>query len=136
MRGRVRVLLADDHKAMQTRVKAVLEPEFEVVRTVGNGQLLVDAARELDPDVLIVDISMPVLSGIEAVRQILKSGSKAKVVLLTVNEDPDMIPICFEAGALGFVVKSSLASDLIPAVRLALINRTFVSPTMPWRRRL
>lgn len=135
MQTRVRVLLADDHVAIQTRVREVLEPEFDVVRTVGNGQLLVDAVRELNPDVVVVDISMPVLSGIEAVRRIMKSGSSAKVVFLTVNEDPDIIPICLEAGALGFVVKSSLASDLIPAIRLALINRTYISPTVPWEHR-
>lgn len=132
LQTRFRVVLADDHVAMQIRVKAVLEPEFEVVRAVDDGQTLVDAARELNPDVLVVDISMPVLSGIEAVRRIRRSGNKAKVVFLTVHEDPDIIPLCLEIGALGFVVKSSLASDLIPAVRLALSDRTFISPTLPW----
>ncbi len=131
----VRLLLADDHQAMLERVKGMLDCEFEVVGAVDNGQALVDAATELNPDVLVVDISMPVLNGIDAVRQIRKSGSKARVIFLTVHEDPDIVPVCFEAGALGFVVKSRLVSDLIPAIRLALADHTFVSPTLPWEGR-
>ena len=128
----LRILLADDHKAMLERVKGLLDPEFDVVGTVDNGQALVDAARELDPNILVVDISMPVLNGIDAVRQIKESGSTAKVIFLTVHEDPDLVPVCFEVGALGFVIKSRLASDLIPAIQFALTNHTFVSPTLPW----
>jgi DNA-binding NarL/FixJ family response regulator len=127
-----RVLLADDHKAMLERVKSLLDSEFEIVGAVDNGQALVEAAKELSPDVLVVDISMPVLNGIDAVRQIRKSGGKGKVIFLTVHDDPDMVPECFDAGALGFVVKSRLASDLIPAIQLALTDHTFVSPTLPW----
>ena len=133
--GGLRVLLADDHKAMLERGKGLLDSEFDVVGAVDNGQALVDAAKELDPNILVVDISMPVLNGIDAVRQIRKSGGKARVVFLTVHEDPDIVPVCFDVGALGFVVKSRLASDLIPAIRLALANHTFVSPTLPWEGR-
>ena len=133
--GGLRVLLADDHKAMLERVKGLLDSEFDVVGAVDNGQALVDAAKELDPNILVVDISMPVLNGIDAVRQIRESGGKAKVIFLTVHEDPDMVPECFDAGALGFVVKSRLASDLIPAIQFALTNQTFVSPTLPWEGR-
>ena len=79
----------------------------------------------------MVDISMPVLNGIDAVRQIRKSGGKGRVIFLTVHEDPDMVPACLDAGALGFVIKSRLASDLIPAIQLALADHTFVSPTLP-----
>ena len=123
-----RVLLADDHRAMLERVKGLLDPEFEVVGAVDNGQALVDAAKELSPDLLVVDISMPVLNGIDAVRQIRKSGSSARVIFLTVHADSDMVSACLDAGALGFVVKSRLASDLIPAIQVALANHTFVSP--------
>lgn len=129
------VVLADDHKAMLERVKGLLNSHSAVVEAVDNGQALVELARDSNPDVLIVDIEMPGINGIEAVRQIRKSGSTAKVVFLTVHEDPDMVPLCFEAGALGFVVKSRLASDLIPAIQLALTNHTFVSPTLPWLER-
>lgn len=132
---RFRVLLADDHPAMRERVKAILEPEFEVVGAVETGQALVRAAGELNPDVLVVDISMPILNGIDAVREILKSGSAAKVVFLTVHEDADTVPVCLEAGALGYVVKSRLASDLIPAIQFALNNHRFVSPVLPWESR-
>lgn len=132
---RFRVLLADDHHVMQKRVSAILEQEFEVVGVVDNGQALVRAAEELNPDVLVVDISMPILNGIEAVREIMNSGSAAKVVFLTIHEDPDVVPLCLEAGAMGFVVKSRLASDLIPAIQFALTNHRFVSPTLPWESR-
>jgi len=136
MHTRMRILLADDHKAMQERVEGLLEAEFEVVGSVNDGRALVDAAKELSPDVMVVDISMPELNGIDAVREIRKAGGTARVIFLTVHEDPDFVPMCFDAGALGFVVKSRLASDLIPAIQHALTDRTFVSPTVPWRSRL
>jgi len=129
--GGLRVLLADDHRAILERAKGLLDSEFEVVGTVDNGQALVAMARELNPDVAVVDIEMPVLDGIEAVRQIRKSGGQVRVVFLTVHEDPDVISLCFEAGALGYVIKSRLGSDLIPAIRSASTNHTFVSPTSP-----
>ncbi len=135
MPTRLRILLADDHKAMQDRVRGLLDPEFEVVGAVDNGRELVDAAKELHPDILVVDISMPVLNGIEAVRQIRKLDTTAKIVFLTVHEDADIVPVCFEAGALAFVVKSRLASDLIQAIQVAATNHTYVSPTIPWESR-
>ena len=128
----LRVLLADDHTGMLERVKTLLNPEFEIVGAVDNGQALVDAAKELNPDVLVVDISMPLLNGIDAVRQIRESGGKGRVIFLTVHDDPDIAHVCFDTGALGFVVKSRLASDLIPAIQLALADHIFVSPTLPW----
>jgi len=127
----LRVLLADDHKGMRERVKTLLDPKFEIVGAVDNGQALVDAAKELDPGILVVDISMPLLNGIDAVRQIRESGGKGRVIFLTVHEDPDIAHVCLDAGALGFVVKSRLASDLIPAIELALTDHRFVSPTLP-----
>jgi len=130
--GGLRVLLADDHRAILERVKGLLDSGFEVVGAVDNGQALVAMARELNPDVAVVDIEMPVLDGLEAARQIKKLGGQVKVIFLTVHEDPDMISLCFQAGALGYVIKSRLASDLIPAIQLASTNHTFVSPTLPW----
>ncbi len=135
MPTRLRILLADDHKAMQERVKGLLDPEFEVVGAVDNGQALVEAAKKLHPDVLVVDISMPVLNGLDAVKQIRKWDTHAKVIFLTVHEDPDMVPVCFEAGALAFVVKSRLVSDLAQAIHVAATNHTFVSPTVAWESR-
>jgi DNA-binding NarL/FixJ family response regulator len=129
--GSLRVLLADGHEAMLERIKGLLDGEFEVVGAVDNGQALVDAVRQLDPDVVVVDIEMPLFNGLDAVAQIRKSGNTAKVVFLALQEDPQLVPLCLDAGALGFVVKSRLAADLVPAIRLALTNRTFVSPTLP-----
>jgi DNA-binding NarL/FixJ family response regulator len=127
----LRVLLADGHKAVLERVKGLLNKNFEVVGAVDDGRALVTMARELNPDVAVIDTEMPVLDGIEAVRQIRELGSQMKVVFLTVHEDPDMISLCFEVGALGYVIKSRLTSDLIPAIRLVSTNHTFVSPTLP-----
>ena len=129
--GALRVLLADDHKPILERVKELLlEGGFDVVGTVENGQALVAMARELNPDVAVVDIEMPVLDGVEALRQIRKLDSKMKVVFLTVHEDLDWISRCFQAGALGYVIKSRISADLIPAIRLASLNHIFVSPTL------
>jgi DNA-binding NarL/FixJ family response regulator len=132
MEDRPRVLLADDHALMLQRVKAILAPEFDVVGAVDNGLALVAAAERLNPDVLVVDISMPEMNGIEAVRQIKKFDGKARVVFLTVNGDPDSVVKCRDVGALGYVVKAHLASELIPAIRMVLAGQTFVSPNVPW----
>jgi DNA-binding NarL/FixJ family response regulator len=125
---RARVLLADDHQDFLAAATRLLEPEFEVVQAVGDGQRLVDEAARLGPDVLVLDISMPVLNGIEAARQLRGAGSRAKIVFLTVHQDPDYVRAALAAGALGYVVKSRLASDLPLALREALAGRSFVSP--------
>ncbi len=135
MHNRIRVLLADDHKAMQARVESLLTAEFDVVGAVSDGQALIHAAKELTPDVLVVDISMPEINGIDAVREIRGSGSTARIIFLTVHEDPDFVPMCLHAGGLAYVVKSRLASDLIPAIHRALAGHTFISPTVPWESR-
>ena len=127
---RVRVLLADDHQDFLEAVARLLEPEFEVVQTAGDGQRLIDEAARLEPDVLVLDISMPVLNGIEAARQLRGAGSRAKIVFLTVHQDPDYVRGALEAGALGYVAKSRLASDLPLALREALAGRSFVSPSI------
>jgi DNA-binding NarL/FixJ family response regulator len=128
--NRMRILLADDHREMLDRVAAFLQSEFEVVGKVQDGQSLIEAATKLEPDVLVVDISMPVLSGIEATRQLKKEGCKAKVVFLTVHDEPDFARASLEAGALGYVVKPRLVSDLIVAIQEALAGRRFVSPSI------
>lgn len=131
---RLRVLLADDHTAFLERVAKLLEHDYEIVELVSDGHELVASAFELKPDLVVADISMPGLNGIEAARQIRDSGCPSKVVFLTVHEDPDFVPECLEAGGLAYVVKSRLASDLIPAIRMVLANRTYVSPTVSWER--
>ena len=92
-----------------------------------------ETAAKLDPEIIISDISMPKMSGIEAVRRLVKAGSTAKIIFLTVHEDSDFVPACFEVGGLAYVVKSRIASDLLPAIRMVQTNHTFVSPTVPWQ---
>lgn len=131
--NRPRVLLADDHKEVCDSVVRLLTPEFEVVGVVQDGQELLSAESDLLPDVCVIDISMPSISGIEAVRVLKASGSKAKIVFVTVHEDPDFVRAALDMGALGYVVKSRIASDLATAIRLALTGGSFISPSQKLR---
>jgi DNA-binding NarL/FixJ family response regulator len=126
--GRARVLLADDHAEFLAAAARLLEPEFEIVSTVSDGQAAVEEASRLEPDLLVLDIGMPVLNGIEAARQIRAAGSEAKIVFLTVHDDGDYVRAAQAASALGYVFKLRLASDLKLALREALADRPFVSP--------
>lgn len=125
---RKRVVLADDNAIMRDKVMLLLEPEFEIVGSVADGRALLDAAASLDPEIGVVDISMPGMGGIEAVRELMDRGSTMKVVFLTVHDDPDFARAAFDSGALGYVVKSRLVSDLLPAIRGVLDGQVFISP--------
>ena len=127
--ARARILLADDHKEIRDRAIRLLEPEFEVVGTVADGNALVKASAQMKPDVCVIDISMPQLNGIEAAIVLRESGSKAKIVFLTVNEDSDFVRAALKTGALGYVVKSRMASDLCSAINGAISGQLFVSPS-------
>jgi len=127
---RMRVFLADDHEAVLQATTALLGPDFDIVGTAKDGQSLFDSALRLAPDLLIVDISMPILNGIEAIRRLKQAGSTAKVVFLTVHDDPDFAQAAIAAGANGYVIKPRMASDLLPAIREVLAGRSFVSPTI------
>lgn len=131
---RASLLLADDHEDFLATTVRHLEPHFDVVKTVGDGQALLDQATRLQPDVVVLDVSMPVLNGIEAARKLKAADSRAKVVFLTEHADPDYIRAALATGALGYVVKSRLASDLLPSIREALAGRPFVSPSIPFGR--
>ena len=113
---RLRVLLADDNDILLGEVRAILEPKFDVVGEVGDGQALLEAARRLTPDVLVVDISMPGVSGIEAARKLHREGSSSKIVFLTVHLDPALVEIAFEAGGMAYVLKTTAGEDLLPAI--------------------
>lgn len=126
--ARARILLADDHKEIREKVMQQLDPEFEVVGAVEDGNALMKAASRMKPDVCVVDISMPIMNGLEAVTEMKASGSTVKIVFLTVHEDPDFLKAALDAGASGYVVKSRVASDLSPAIRAALAGRLFISP--------
>ena len=122
-----RILLADDHREIRDKVKRYLESEFNVLDAVENGRQLLDAAARLDPDLCLLDISMPVLDGIETATQLKESGSKAKVIFLTVHEDADFLQAALKTGASGYVIKRRMASDLHSAVKEALAGRIFIS---------
>ena len=125
---RIRVLLADDHKIVLDGLRSLLEPTFDLVGMVEDGRALVSAVEQLRPDVIVVDISMPLLNGIEAVRQIKKLDSQVKVVFLTMHPDVTYAIRAFEAGASGFVLKHSASSELLTAIQEAIKGRTYVTP--------
>jgi DNA-binding NarL/FixJ family response regulator len=123
-------LLADDNKQFCATAARFLQPEFEVVKTFANGQALLEEAPDLKPDIVLLDISMPVLDGIEAAEKLKAAGTGAKVVFLTMHQDSGHLQAALAAGALGYVIKCRLASDLLPALREALAGRSFVSPSI------
>jgi len=128
--SKLRVLLADDHEMLLERVRSILSKDFEVVGTVGNGREAVAEVRRLNPDVLVIDISMPVLDGLQAASQLHSGSCRTKIVFLTVHEDQDYVDAAFAAGASGYVTKSHVTSDLVPAIREALIGNTYVSKSI------
>ena len=123
-----RVLIADDHKIVVEGLKKLLSPEFEIAGAVEDGRELVKAAEELRPDVIVADISMPGLNGIEAVRQIKKVHKEIKVVFLTMHPDVAYAASAFKAGASGYVLKHSAPDELVTAIRAALRGKTYVTP--------
>jgi DNA-binding NarL/FixJ family response regulator len=123
-----RILIADDHQILAEGLRGLLELEFEVVGVVADGRELVATAKKQRPDVIIADVTMPALNGIEAAAQLRDAGVKAKVVFLTMHRDVAYARRAMEAGAAGFVLKHSAASELVTAVREALQERTYVTP--------
>ena len=128
--ARARILLADDHHLVLERILSLLQPHFEVIGMVNDGRTLVSEAQRLQPDVIVLDITMPLLTGIEAARELHKGGTQAKLVFLTIHQDPAFVRGCFAEGGLGYVTKSRLVTDLIPAIHEALSDHTFVSPSV------
>ena len=125
-----RVLLADDHQIILDTECQILASEFEVVGTVRSGAAIVPAAAELDPDVITLDITMPEVDGFEVARRLKASGSRAKIVFLTVHEDPDFVHEALNVGALGYVVKATMASDLLRSLHAVLKGQPFISPSL------
>jgi DNA-binding NarL/FixJ family response regulator len=123
-----RVLIADDHQILAEGLRGLLEPEFEVAGVVADGRELVAAAKALRPDVIVADITMPSLNGIDAAVQLLGAGVSARVVFLTMHRDVAYARRAMEAGAAGFVLKHAAAAELVTAVREALQGRTYVTP--------
>lgn len=127
---RTRIILADDHSLLLGAFQRLLEPEYEVVATVTDGRALVACAFELEPDLIVVDIAMPRLSGLEAARQIKQSLPNVKIVFLTMNPDSDIAAEAFRIGAKAYLVKTSAVSELKHAIREVLRGGSYVSPVV------
>jgi len=126
----IRVLLADDNAPLLSELRLQLGTLFEIVGTVENGKLAVDTTLWLDPDVLVLDIAMPVLNGFQAASRLRDSKSRTKIVILTTSEDEDYIEAAFSSGASAFVTKLHLETDLVTAIRQVVQGNTFVSPSL------
>jgi DNA-binding NarL/FixJ family response regulator len=122
------VLLADDHRATAEQLQKLLQPHFDVVALVEDGRALVSAAARLMPDVIVTDISMPGLDGIEASALIRRSDPKARIVFVTVHAEPVLVQRGLATGALGYVLKDAAGDDLVAAVHAALGGERYVSP--------
>ena|ERR1044071_5960178 len=130
MPGRLRVLVADDHRVMLDTLVRLLSREFDVVAAVTDGISAVDKAAELQPDLLVLDIAMPGLSGIAAARAALKAGSTARIIFVTNMRDREFVDGSMALGDVGFVVKDRLIADLLPAAHEVLSGKAFVSPSV------
>jgi DNA-binding NarL/FixJ family response regulator len=122
------VLLADDHALVLEGLRKILEPDFDVVGVVEDGRALVRIAPQLKPDIILADITMPLLNGVEAARQIMKSDPNAKIIMLTMHPDPTYATEALEAGCLGYVLKHSAAAELVTAIQEVLKGRIYVTP--------
>ena len=126
--SRTRVVLADDHTLILEAFRKLLEPEFEVVGTAADGRELVGMVRRLEPDVVVLDISMPLLNGLEAAQQVKALFPAVKLVFLTMNPDPDLAKEALQLGASGYLLKTSASSELSSAVRYAVRGKKHVTP--------
>jgi DNA-binding NarL/FixJ family response regulator len=117
---KIRVVLADDHQQMILIIRATLGEEFEVVGAVEDGQHAVNAVLTLNPDALVIDISMPILNGLQAANQLQTANCRTKIIFLSIYDVPDFLDAAFSAGASGYVTKARLSTDLIPAIHEAM----------------
>ena len=130
MSDSIRLLLADDHTMLREALRRAMEAaELTVVGEAADGDEAVRLTHELHPDVVLMDVSMPVLDGLQAVAKLRSKKCRTKFVFLTVHEDLDFVGAAFSAGASGYVVKSHITTDLVPAIREVIEGRTFVSST-------
>jgi DNA-binding NarL/FixJ family response regulator len=126
--NRPRVLLADDHRLIREAFARLLEPDCDVVGAVPDGRALLEAAPVLRPDIVVLDVAMPLLNGLDAARQLRRLTPEVKVIFLTVSEDPDLAAEAFRAGASGYLLKNSAASELMQAIQEVFQGRSYVTP--------
>src|ERR1700743_3845820 len=130
MTNRSRILIADDHNLVAELCKRLLEIEFNVVGMVSDGRALVRTAAELKPDVVVLDIAMPILNGLDAGRQLKEMLPSVKLVYLTMNPDVEVAAEAFRRGASGYLLKPCAAADIVLAVREALRGKSYISPVL------
>jgi DNA-binding NarL/FixJ family response regulator len=129
-RNRARLIIADDHTLLAEACKSLLEPEFEVVAIVNNGRALLQVAPQLRPEVVIVDIAMPQLNGLDAGEQLKRLDPSTRLVYMTMNTDPEVAAEAFRRGAAGYVLKNSAAEELVSAIRSVLKGESYLSPSI------
>jgi DNA-binding NarL/FixJ family response regulator len=127
---RTRIILADDHVLILDALKNLLEPEFEVVGTFCNGLALVEGAAKLKPNVIVLDIGMPTMNGLNAGQRLRQLLPAVKLIYLTMNQDPDVAAEVFRLGATGYLLKNSAASELVNAIRVVARGGSYVTPLM------
>lgn len=127
---KARVLLADDHPDILATAAKILEKECVVVGTTHDGSQLISAVQQMNPDLVVLDISMPKIDGLEAARHIHHLHPTIALIFLTVLDDPDYVRAALDSGALGYVVKSRIATDLLPAVRAARLGQQYLSQSI------
>ena len=127
---RLRVLVAEDHAAVRSSVVRLLSKNYDVIGAVNDGRELLDAVNTMEPDVLVVDLSLPVITGIEAASVLKRMKCSSKIVFLTVHNDPDFVRAAHDAGALGYVLKQQMTSDLPEAIDKAFAGEQFTSPSV------
>jgi DNA-binding NarL/FixJ family response regulator len=126
----IRILLADDNDAVLAEIRELLGEEFEIIGTVSNGQDAVEAVLRFDPDVVVLDMAMPILDGLQAASRIQETNARTKILFLTINENVEYVSAAFAAGASGYVTKRRLLSDLAHAIREVAQGRTFLSASL------
>ena len=127
---RARLLFADDHRIVAEGLKSILAGQFDLIGVVEDGRKMVEAARTLKPDLIVADITMPLLNGIEALEVLRKEGLDIPVVFLTMHRETEYASLALEAGAAGYVLKHAAPEELVQAVRVALEGGTYVSPSL------
>jgi len=126
--GPERVVLADDHTLVLEAFSILLSPEVDIVGTAADGRELIKIVRELKPDIVVSDISMPNLNGVDACKKLLKLAPETKIIFLTVLNDPDVVAEVIRAGAKGYLLKSSASSELLQAIKAVAAGRTYITP--------
>jgi DNA-binding NarL/FixJ family response regulator len=128
---KTRVILADDHTMVREGLALLLPPEMELVATASTGRELVEQGRRLRPDLIVADLTMPEMGGLEALRALRDAGVESRFIILTIHADPAIAAEALRAGALGFVVKHAAGEELLQAIRLAVAGRSYLTPLVP-----